>query len=65
METTLENSRTNLAAAQAEYKREFDRRILRPNQYIAPGEFVYIEPMEGGKKLGAHALGPSQVLDLN
>ena len=63
--TTMDNAYRTLKAAQARYKRNFDKRVRVSNRNIRAGEYVFIDPTDGttkGTKLGNHALGPFRVL---
>ena len=66
LEKALVNARKHLLATQSQYKRDFDKRIRSANNDIGPGDYVFLDPEDGGKKkkkLGGHAVGPYRVLE--
>lgn len=55
-----------MSKAQACYKRYFDRRTRKADQYTTSGDFSCIDSeTRGGKKLGNHEIVPYEVLDLD
>lgn len=64
MEAKLPSAAAKLAAAQARYRREFDRRTCETNQENRPGGFMFIDSEDGtgNDKLGGEAIGPFEVL---
>lgn len=64
MEYELGNTTMQLKAAQERYKRRFDRNLRATNQGIKEGDFLLVDPEDGGgkKKLGEHSIGPFHVL---
>ena len=65
LDSTIQKAYESLRRTQARYKRDFDKRIRRINSRLRPGEYVYLNPTEGGKtsnKLASPAVGPYRVL---
>ena len=62
---SIQHVYTKLLATQAQYKRDFDKRIRRIRQRIKPGDYVYMDPTDGQSKTGklrSPAIGPYRVL---
>ena len=65
MDYTTQKAYGRLRRTQARYKRDFDERIRRINSRLRLGEYVYLNPTEGGKtsnELACPAVGPYRVL---
>lgn len=50
-EKALTQARESLAMAQARYIWDFDKRVRPANAALSAGDFVYIDPTEGGSKI--------------
>ena len=65
LDATIQKVYVSLHRTQARYKRDFEKCIRRINSRLRPGEYIYINPTDGGKtsnKLTSPALGPYLVL---
>ena len=52
LDETIAAAYNRLKKAQARYKKNFDKRVRRPNVEIGPGDYVFIGPTGGSKKKG-------------
>ena len=65
LEDSIVKANASLAKTQARYKRDFDKRVRRANRRLSPGDYVYLDPTDGSKKLGklqSPAVGPFRVV---
>ena len=65
LDATIQNAYGSLRWTQARYQRDFYKRVRRINTRLEPGNFVYLNPTDGGKtsnKLASPAVGPYRVL---
>ena len=65
VEESIAKARAGLAKTQARYKRDFDKRVRRANRGLHTGDYVYLDPSDGSKKLGklqSPAVGPYRVV---
>ena len=65
LDETIQKAYGSLRRTQARYKRDFDKRVRRVNTRLKPGNYVYLDPTDGGKtsnKLASPAGGPYRVL---
>ena len=65
LDSTIQKAYGSLRRTQARYKRDLDKRKRRINSRLRPGEYVYLNPTDGGKtsnKLAPPAVGPYRVL---
>ena len=65
LDATIQKAYGSLRRTQARYKPDFDKRVHRIKTRLEPGDFVSLNPTDGGKtsnKLASPAVGPYRVL---
>ena len=65
MDSTIQKAYGSLRRTTTRYKCDFDKHIRRINSRLRPGEYVYLNPTDGGNtsnKLASPAVGPYPVL---
>lgn len=62
---TIQKAYGSLRRKEARYKREIDTRVRRIKTRLKPGNYVYLNPIDGAetsKKLASPDVGPYQIL---
>lgn len=65
LDSTIQKDYDSLRRTQARYKRDLDKRIRQINSRLCPGEYISLNPADGGKtsnKLASLGVGPYRVL---
>ena len=65
LDASMLKANESLRRVQDRYKRDFDKRVRRTRHTLKAGDFVFLDPTDGSKKLGklkSPAIGPYRVL---